>query len=51
MKNFPYDKLLQIKLMVDVPSSIAKFVCWINIRMRLFSSSLELIYSILSLIY
>ena len=30
---------------------IAKFVCWVNITMRLFSLSLELIYSILSLTY
>ena len=35
--------------MIDVPSSIAKFVCWVNRRMRLFSLSLELIHSILSL--
>ena len=37
--------------MVDVPSSIAKFVCWVNIRMRLFSLSLELIYGMLLLTY
>ena len=34
--------------MIDIPSFIAKFVCWVNIRTRLFSLSLELIYSILS---
>ena len=37
--------------MIDVPSSIAKFVCWVNIKMRLFSFSLELIHSILPLTY
>ena len=37
--------------MIDGPSSIAKFVCWVNITMRLFSLSLELIYSILPLTY
>ena len=37
--------------MIDGPSLIAKFVCWVNLRMRLFSLSLELIYSILSLTY
>ena len=37
--------------MIDVLSFIAKFVCWVNIKMRLFSLSLELIHSILSLTY
>ena len=35
--------------MIDVPPSIAKFFCWVNRKMRLFSLSLELIHSILSL--
>ena len=37
--------------MIDVPSLIAKFVCWVKIKVRLFSLFLELIYSLLSLTY
>ena len=37
--------------MIDVPPSTAKFVCWVNRKMRLFSFSFELIHSILSLTY
>ena len=37
--------------MIDVPSSISKLFCCVNIGMKLFSLSLELIDSILSLTY